>query len=122
MRHQVKKIKFKSGRDATKSILSKLTLNFIRDGQLETTLKKAKILKSLIDRLAFKALDQSEARKVFILKLLNDKKSVARLFKVVGSMTDKVGGFVRLEKTHTRLGDGVLMAKIKWVESKSASS
>src|SRR3989344_7505307 len=97
MRHRVKKVKFKQGRDANKMLVRKLVRNFIANARIETTINKAKVLKSNLERLVEKAKKETEANKIYLLRILNDKKIVLRMFREVGhSLKDKVGGYVRI--------------------------
>lgn len=127
MKHRVKKFQFKKGKDATRSTLRKLALNLIRKGRLETNLKKAKALRSFIDRLVYKAKEKSGANKNVLLKQLSDKKAVNKLFAEVGPIFKKrTGGFVRIIRTGSRFGDGSEMARVEWtkpvIEVKSEKS
>ncbi|OGK25084.1 50S ribosomal protein L17 [Candidatus Roizmanbacteria bacterium RIFCSPLOWO2_01_FULL_37_13] len=116
MRHGVKKIKFRSGRDANKMLMRKLAVNFIRNAKIETTLSKAKVLKSVVEKLVEKAKVENEANKNYLLKNFTDKKIVAMIFKDVGqTLKDKVGGYVRIVKLGARHSDGTAMARLEWV-------
>lgn len=117
MKHRVKKFQFKKGKDATRSTLRKLALNLIRKGRIETNLKKAKALRSFIDRLVYKAKEKSGANKNVLLKQLSDKKAVNKLFAEVGPIFKKrTGGFVRIIRTGSRFGDGSEMARVEWTK------
>lgn len=116
MRHRIKKIKFKKGRDASKMLLRKLLVNFLTKGKIVTTLKKAKVLKSAVERLVEKSKKFSEANKNCLLKILGDCHLVQEQFKTVGTvLKDKIGGYVRVLKLDQRASDGALMAKLEWV-------
>lgn len=115
MRHRVKKIKFSHGRDANRMLVRKLAKNFVTNAKIETTLKKAKVLKSIVERLADKSKVETEANKNYLLSALNDKALVARMFKEVGSgFKDKVGGYVRVVKLGIQRADGAEMARLEW--------
>ncbi|OGK17175.1 50S ribosomal protein L17 [Candidatus Roizmanbacteria bacterium RIFCSPHIGHO2_01_FULL_39_12c] len=116
MRHKVKKIKFKFGKDANKMLLRKLTRNFVTHGKIRTTLAKAKVLKSAVERLVEKTKVRSEANKNYLLKTLNDNKLVRRMFdQVGGALKDKVGGYVKIVRLGARQSDGAETAAVKWV-------
>jgi len=115
MRHKVKKIKFNFGKDANKALMKKLAVNFLDKGYLETTLAKAKVLKSHLERLIFKMKLKNEANKNFLLKYLNNKKIVDDGFERIGPALSKIqGGYVRIMKLGVRSGDGSFMAKVEW--------
>jgi len=117
MRHRIKKNKIRWGKDANKMILRKLLFNFLRDGKLMTTLKKAKIIKSYIDKIVSKSKEKNEANKNYLLKFLNNKKIVNFLFNSIGPLFSTVnGGYIRLVKLSQRESDGSLMAKLEWTK------
>lgn len=117
MRHRVKKIRFKKGRDATKATLRRLALNFIKKGRIKTTWPKIKILKSYIDRLTSKAKKKNQAAKNVLLKELGDKKIINQLFDlIVPHFNNREGGFVKVIRLGRRLGDGAEMGRMEWVE------
>ncbi|GIW64072.1 MAG: 50S ribosomal protein L17 [Patescibacteria group bacterium] len=115
MRHRVKKIKFSFGKDANKMLMRKLTVNFFRSGYLETTLAKAKVLKSHLEKLVSKAKDKTKTNEKVLLKYLGNQKLVKDLFnKVPHSFKGINGGYVKITKLDYRDGDGSLMAKLEW--------
>jgi len=117
MRHKVKKMKFRKGKNASKATMRKLAVNFIDKGKVKTTLAKAKSLKSLIDRLVFKAKEKKESTKNILLKHLGEEKAMNKLFNTIApKFNDRNSGFVRVIKLGERLGDGAEMGKVEWVK------
>ncbi len=115
MRHRIKKIKFRSGRDANNMLARKLAKNFLINAKITTTLKKAIVLKSIVERLVEKAKVETEANKNYLLRKLEDRRLVVRIFKEVGtSLKDKVGGYVRVVRLGARSSDGSEMARLEW--------
>lgn len=115
MRHRVKKIKFSSGRDAAVSIMRHLAVNFIKNGKLETTITKARYLKSALDRLVYYAKMQKTKAQRILLRRLNSAEAASRLVEVIApAFGDRQSGFTTLIKTRVRLGDGALMARVEW--------
>lgn len=97
-------------------LIRKLVRNFIARAKISTTMKKASVLKSTIERLVEKAKAQTEANKNYLLRIFDDEKLVSRMFKEVGTaLKDKVGGYVRIVKIGTRRSDGSEMARLEWV-------
>lgn len=118
MKHRIKKIKFRKGKDATKSIIRKLVFNFIKKGRIETTLKRAKILKGLIDSLTAKAQEKKESVKNILFKYLNSKEMVDKIFNSIApNFKDRKSGFVKIIKTGMRFGDGAEMSRVEWIKS-----
>ena len=69
MRKRIKKIQLKRGIDAKQAEVHKLTTNFIKWGKLTTTDRKAKYVKSIMDRLTYKAIKNSHSQLLFLLNL-----------------------------------------------------
>lgn len=115
MRHRIKKIKFRAGKDANKMLVKKLVLNFLERGKIITSLKKTKVLKSVIERLVEKAKEQSEANKNYLLHYVTDKKITKFLFETVGPTLKKtVGGYVRVVRLGARGSDSSEIARLEW--------
>lgn len=113
----VKKNKIKKGKDSNKALMRKLVRNFIISGKLKTTHKRANALKSVIEKLVFKARDESEATLNAVHKVLGSGIYVDKLFKVIGpKFSSRTGGYVRVKKIGSRIGDGAEMSYIEWVE------
>jgi len=118
MRHRVKKIKFKGGYDATRALIKKLTYNFLIRGKIKTTLAKAKILKSAIEKLVEKMKGENEKNKKFFLSYFGGKRKLLPLFfNVIGPVfKETAGGYVRIIKLGQRDSDGAEEALIEWVK------
>ncbi|MBI4225965.1 50S ribosomal protein L17 [Candidatus Roizmanbacteria bacterium] len=115
MRHRVKKIKFKYGSDANRMLVRKLARNFLNNSRIETTIKKVKVLKPVIEKLVEKAKIETQANKNYLLKILADKNLVLRMFKEIGqSLKDKLGGYVRIVRLGVRHSDGSEMGRLEW--------
>jgi large subunit ribosomal protein L17 len=116
MMHGIKKIKVKSGRDANRMLIKKLLFNFLKGGLMVTTEKKAKILKTLIERMVDKAKRNDEASKNVLLKHFTNKKAVSVLIEQVApEFKDRTGGYVRVIRLNQRENDGSQMSRVEWV-------
>ncbi|MGB9707565.1 MAG: 50S ribosomal protein L17 [Microgenomates group bacterium] len=116
MRHKVKKIKIKLGKDSNKMIMKKLLKNFIRDGKIVSTHSKAKLLKSLIERVVSRSKIDNEKNRAYLFKYLDDKQLVNFIFNNVNKVfSDINGGYVRLIKLNERTSDGALLSQLVWV-------
>jgi len=115
MRHRYKKIRIGRGKDEQEILLRKLTVNFFKHGKLTTTKKRAKTVKSVIDKYVQKALTENEANKNYLLKKIGEKETVDFLFKKIGlQLKDKKSGWTKIIYLQPRLSDGAAMAKIEW--------
>lgn len=115
MYHRIKKIKFRAGSDANQMLVKKLFLNFLKNGKITTTLKKTKVLKSVIERLVEKAKIQNEANKNYLMHYITDAKMTKFLFETVGPAIKKIaGGYVRIVRLGARESDGTEIARLEW--------
>ena len=109
--------------DARKALLRDLVTDLILNGQLETTVTKAKELKRIADKMvtlgkantlharrqaaAFVRFEKDEEGNFAIQKLFNE---------IAPKFVDRNGGYTRVIKTGFRRGDAAPMAIISWVE------
>lgn len=115
MRHRVKKIKIKYGKDSNKMILIKLVKNFIKNGHLVTTAKRAKLLKSCLERLLSKAIKNKNRSKDYLYKKIGDKKIVNMIInQLVPIIEKKNGGYLRFSLLKKREGDGAVLTRVEW--------
>jgi len=115
MRHGYSKIKFKDGQDADQMLVRKLATNFLMVGKLKTTIKKAKVLKTVLEKLIEKMKIKNEANKNYLLKILGDRELVERSFVDFGASFTKInGGYVRIVKIGVRDSDGSEMVVVEW--------
>ena len=115
MKKRLVKIKIAHGYDSNRMLARKLIFALLREGQIKTTIAKARLVKPLWDQLAHRSEERSEANKNVLLKKLGDKKLVEEFFNKVGSQIKKDGqGFIKMKKIGRRLGDGSLMVNIGW--------
>ncbi len=96
------------------ALLKNLSIAIINSGKIETTLPKAKELRSYFEKLVTRARkNDSEAHRA-IFASLQDKESVKKL---VGEIAPKFvgvnGGYTRIIKTRLRKGDAAQMAYIE---------
>ncbi len=108
-------MKFKYGKDANKMLLRKLLRNFIIRGKITTTRKKAKFLKSNLERVLVYAKKNSKATQNKIKSILADKKVEQILSdQVAPAFKEKTSGFTRTTYLPKRESDSSDMAKVEW--------
>jgi len=99
-----------------KALLKNLSIALITHRQIETTLPKAKELRSYIEKLITKARagDSNAHRAVFAS--LQDKVATNKLVtEIAPEYKDRNGGYTRIIKTRLRRGDAAHMAIIELV-------
>jgi len=96
------------------ALLKNLSIAIIKAGKIETTLPKAKELRSYVEKLITRARKgDSEAHRA-IFASLQDKESVKKLIgEIAPKFTGVNGGYTRIIKTRTRKGDAAQMAYIE---------
>ena len=118
MRHKKKGRKLNRTTSHRKAMLRNMVTSFIDRGQIETTDAKAKEVRPLAERmvtLAKRGGDDLAARRQ-VLKVISDKKVVAKLFSEIGPRyADRPGGYTRIVKVETRRGDGASVSALQFV-------
>jgi len=117
MRHG-KKINHLSRTDShRKALLSSLATSLIVHKRITTTVAKAKALRVYVEPLITKSkLDSTHSRRT-VFSYLQDKNSVNILFRDVATkVAERPGGYTRIIKTGTRLGDNAEMCFIELVD------
>ncbi len=111
------------GRTAShrKAMLSNMASSLIIHKRIETTLAKAKELRGYVEPLLTRSKDDSTHSRRVVFSHLNDKESVKELFGAVSDkIADRPGGYTRIIKLGTRLGDAAEMAMIELVDFNDA--
>ncbi|MCP4355056.1 MAG: 50S ribosomal protein L17 [Proteobacteria bacterium] len=121
MRHGVSKRKFNRKSSHRQSMLANLAQSLFEHGQIKTTLPKAKDLRSVAEKLITKAKKGDLHSRREVLKVINKKDVVAKLFDEIAiSLKDRNGGYTRVIKAGTRIGDAAPMAIISIIDEEVA--
>ena len=99
-----------------KALLKNLSIALIKSGRIETTLPKAKELRSHFEKLITKARvgDANAHRAVFAV--LQDKETTKKLMnEIAPQYKERNGGYTRIIRTRIRRGDAAEMAFIELV-------
>ncbi|MBD3789477.1 MAG: 50S ribosomal protein L17 [Campylobacterales bacterium] len=98
------------------ALLKNLSIALTKEGKIETTLPKAKELRSYYEKLITKAAagDFNAHRAIF--SMLQDKECTKKLVEEIApSYKERNGGYTRIIKTRIRKGDAAPMAIIELV-------
>ena len=100
-----------------KAMLANMAASLILHKRIETTTAKAKALRSFVEPLITKSkVDSTHSRRV-VFSYLQSKEAVSELFRDISpKITDRAGGYTRILKTGTRLGDSADMCIIELVD------
>ena len=107
------------GRTAShrKAMLSNMAASLITHKRINTTLAKAKELKKYVEPLVTRSKTDSTHNRRMVFSYLQSKDAVTELFREVAvKVGDRPGGYTRIIKTGTRLGDNAEMAMIELVD------
>lgn len=117
MRHQKKR--FKLGRTAAhrRATLAAMACALIEHKKIETTLVKAKALRTYIEPIITRAKDDTTHNRREIFRHLHRKEAIKELFGVIApKVGDRPGGYTRVLRLGLRHGDAAEMAIIELVD------
>lgn len=116
MRHLKRKITLDRKAAPRKALISQLMTAAIVYEKIITTEAKAKAIKPSLEKIITKGKTDTLANRRIALATLQTKKSVQKLFDVLGKRyQDRNGGYCRIIKLGVRGGDGAAMAQIELV-------
>ncbi|WP_349257093.1 50S ribosomal protein L17 [Puia sp.] len=107
------------GRTAShrKALLSNLAIQLIAHKRIVTTLAKAKSLRTYVEPLITKAKDNTTHQRRVVFSYLQDKEAVTTLFgEIATKIAGRPGGYTRIIKLGTRVGDNAETALIELVD------
>jgi large subunit ribosomal protein L17 len=100
-----------------KALLSNMANSLILHKRINTTLAKAKALRTYIEPLITKSKNDTTHNRRTVFSYLKDKESVTELFRTISEkVADRPGGYTRIIKTGFRLGDNAEMCMIELVD------
>ena len=100
-----------------KAMLANMASSLIIHKRITTTLAKAKALRSYIEPLITRSKEDSTHSRRMVFKYLQSKGAVSELFREIAQkVADRPGGYTRILKTGTRLGDNAEMCMIELVD------
>ena len=99
------------------SMLANMACSLIMHKRITTTLAKAKALKKYVEPLITRSKNDTTTSRRVVFRYLQDKYAVKELFGAVSEkVADRPGGYTRVIKLGTRLGDAAEMAFIELVD------
>jgi large subunit ribosomal protein L17 len=100
-----------------RALLNNLAAQLITHKRITTTLAKAKALRSFVEPLITKAKDNTTHQRRIVFSYLQDKEAIKELFDVVRLKVEgRPGGYTRIIKLGTRVGDNAEVAMIELVD------
>ncbi|MFW5884766.1 MAG: 50S ribosomal protein L17 [Patescibacteria group bacterium] len=123
MRKRIKGRKIGRQKDQRTALMRTLLVSLIKEKRIETTLPKAKELRSFAERkitIAKRGLKGDDLTKLAKLRLLKkdlpDQKIVNELFKIADFFQEREGGYTRILKLMPRKSDAAERAILEWTE------
>ena len=119
------KTKFHRQRDQREALIKGLADSLVLNETIETTLPKAKAVASYTEKLITKAKKAREnlhiRRKV--ISSLNTLEAAHKLVdEIAPKLSSRSSGYLRVQKTTSRQGDGTQLAKVSFVDDLSAKA
>jgi large subunit ribosomal protein L17 len=115
MLHGNKKKQLSRNKNQRNALIKTLAVSLIKYEKISTTLIKAKVLKSFVEKLITKGKEGG----LNTLRIIASKIGPVSATKIVKILSPKykerAGGYTRVIKTKTRLSDGTKMAQIEFV-------
>ena len=123
MRHGKIKTRLNRTSSHRAALLRNMASSLIEFEKIETTLPKAKVLRSYIERLITLGKSDTTARRRIAFSRLRSKNATTKLFKDLGPrFLDRPGGYVRIVKTGYRAGDASPLGLIEFIPKEEKRS
>jgi large subunit ribosomal protein L17 len=100
-----------------KAMLANMACSLIKHKKITTTTAKAKALRTYVEPLITKSKVDSTHSRRMVFSYLKDKEAVAELFREVSpKIAERPGGYTRILKTGSRIGDNADMCILELVD------
>ena len=105
-----------------KAMLANMACSLLLHKRIETTVAKAKALRTYVEPLITKSKDDSTHSRRIVFSYLKQKEAVTELFRTIApKIAERPGGYTRILKTGFRVGDAADMAIIELVDFNEAA-
>lgn len=100
-----------------KAMLSNMATSLILHKRIKTTVAKAKALRVYVEPLINRTKDDTTHSRRVVFGYLQNKEAVSELFRTIADkVSDRPGGYTRILKIGTRIGDSAEMCYIELVD------
>ncbi|MDD4847667.1 MAG: 50S ribosomal protein L17 [Bacteroidales bacterium] len=100
-----------------KAMLSNMATSLILHKRIKTTVAKAKALRVYVEPLINRTKDNTTHSRRVVFSYLQNKDAVSELFRTIADkVADRPGGYTRILKIGTRIGDNAEMCYIELVD------
>ena len=123
MRHRVKSTKLGRSSAHQSALAASLVCNLIKQRRIKTTLSKAKVARSLAEKMVTVARKDTVTARRRVISKLHQTDAVGLLFSdIVPICVGREGGYTRIMKLGRRSSDSSEMAIIEWVGLATATT
>ncbi len=117
MRHRVHKKNFSRNTLQRKALFRNLMVDLFMHERIETTVTRAKVIKSLAEKVVTLGKKGDLHAKRTALSYVPNRAAIAKLFgEIAPRFSKRNGGYLRVVKTRTRLKDQAPLAVIEFVD------
>ena len=117
MRHGKKFNKLSRTHAHRRQMLANMASSLILHKRINTTLAKAKALRTYVEPLLTKAKEDTTHSRRVVFSYLQNKEAVTELFREISQkIAQRPGGYTRILKTGNRLGDNAVTCMIELVD------
>lgn len=117
MRHKVAGRNFNRTANQRKALLRGLVASLFEHQRIETTLAKAKAVKSIAEKLVTLGKRGDLHSKRMVMSYIPNRTVVSKLFsEIAPRFTDRNGGYLRIVQTRQRVNDRAPMAIVEFVD------
>ena len=122
MRHRKRTLKLGRSPSHRDALLASLACNFIEHRRIRTTLPKARLARSLVEKMVTLGKQATLSSRRRAIAVLRRKELVAQLFQdIAPQFGDRAGGYTRITRVGRRRSDGAEMALLEWVNIAAVS-
>ncbi|SMP87021.1 LSU ribosomal protein L17P [Epsilonproteobacteria bacterium SCGC AD-311-C15] len=98
------------------ALLKNLSISLIEHGKIETTIEKAKELRSYVEKLiTIAGKNDSNAHRAVFAALQSKEATKTLVNEIAPKYVDRAGGYTRIQRTRIRRGDATTMAFVELV-------
>ncbi len=119
MNHRSKIKKLGKDRKHRKAMLRNLSTSLLKSEKIKTTLPKAKVLKSFVEKIITRSKSDTVHHRREVYKNIKNTRILKKLFEDIGKRyKNQKGGYTRIYKAIRRKGDGATQCYIELVSEK----
>lgn len=116
MRHRKNKTTLDRKAAARNALLKSLVLSLVYQGQITTTLAKAKAIRPVVERMITHGKTDTITNRRYLMQRLQNDAAVKKIVTEIGpKYATRAGGYTRIIKLPQRVGDGSPQALIEFV-------